>query len=176
MQAYPDLMETLLTLSDDPTLLTLDSIHMARLERWTVVMYSKSSGCSRVNNVRRQLFTHGSRTLDHIPPHTKRCFNMQSELCTRQVTSGDKQGSDTKRFRMLQAWGWTQDVNTKLWVPFWTVLDDVSKAVNVERRAEETANVPEQESSALFCVTVKAGASTTMECKLCDATNTDICD
>ena len=70
---------------------------------------------------------------------------MQSELCTRQVTSGDKQGSDTKE-------------------------------VEVERRAEKTANVPEQESSALFCVTVKAGAPTTMECKLCDATNTDICD
>ena len=46
--------------------------------------------------------------------------------------------------------------------------------MDVERRAEETANVPEQESSALFCVTVKAGASTTMECKLCDATNTGI--
>ena len=69
-QAYPNLTETLLTLSDDPTLLTLYSIHMARLERWTVVMYSKSSGCSRVNDVRRQLFTHGTRTLDHIPPHT----------------------------------------------------------------------------------------------------------
>ena len=86
----------------DPTLLILDSIHMARLERWTVVMYSKSSGCSRVNDVRRQLFTHGTRTLDHIPPHRKRCFNMQSELCTRQVTSGDKQGSDTKMSRMLR--------------------------------------------------------------------------
>ena len=48
--------------------------------------------------------------------------------------------------------------------------------IEIERRAEETANVPEQESSALFCVTVKAGASITMECKLCDATNTDICD
>ena len=31
-----------------------------------------------------------------------------------------------------------------------------STTVDVERRAEETANVPEQESSALFCVTVKA--------------------
>ena len=52
-QAYPDLTETLLTLSDDPTLLTLDSIHMARLERWVVAMYIKSSG---------------TRTLDHTPP------------------------------------------------------------------------------------------------------------
>ena len=70
-QGYPDVTETLLTISDDPTLLTLDSIHMARLERWTVVVYSKSSGCSRVNDVRRQLFTHDTTTLDHTPPpHT----------------------------------------------------------------------------------------------------------
>ena len=48
--------------------------------------------------------------------------------------------------------------------------------MDVERRAEETANVPKQESSALFCVIVKADASATMEGKLCDATNTDICD
>ena len=54
-----------------------------------------------------------------------------------------------------------------------------STTVDVERCAEETANVPvEQESSTLFfsLVTVKAGASTMMECKLCDATNMDICD
>ena len=101
-QAYLNLSETLLILSDDPMLLTLDSIHMARLECWTVVMYSKSSGCSRVNYVRCQPSTHGTRTLVHVPPHRKRCFNMQSELCTRQITSGDKQGSDTKMSRMLQ--------------------------------------------------------------------------
>ena len=106
----------------------LDSIHMARLERWTVVMYNKSSGCSGVNDVGRQLFTHGTRTLNHIPPHRKRCFNMQSELYTRQVTSGDKQGSDTKMSRMLQRGVGRKTVNTKLWVPFWTVLDDASKA------------------------------------------------
>ena len=102
-QAYPDLTETLLTLSDDPPLLTLDYIHLARIERWIVAMYSNSSDCSRVNDAKRQLFTHGTRTLDHTPsPRRKRCFNMQSELCTRQVTSGDKQGSDTKMSRMLQ--------------------------------------------------------------------------
>ena len=55
-QAYPDLTETLLTLPDDRTLLTLDSIHMARLERWTVVIYSKSSGCSRVPNTIENIF------------------------------------------------------------------------------------------------------------------------
>ena len=103
-QAYPDLTETLLTLSDDPTLLTPDSIHMARLERWTVVVYSKSSGCSRVNGVRRQLFTHGTRTLDHIPPHTESAASTckASPVPGRLHLAGDKQGSDTKMSRMLQ--------------------------------------------------------------------------
>ena len=71
-QGYPDLTEALLTLSDDPTLLTLDSIHMARFECWAVVMCSKCSGCSRVNDVRHQVFTHGTRMLNHThtPTHT----------------------------------------------------------------------------------------------------------
>ncbi len=46
--AYPDLSATLIALTEDPPLLTLDSIHMARLERWTVIMYAKGSGCARV--------------------------------------------------------------------------------------------------------------------------------
>ena len=88
-QAYPDLTETLLTLSDDPTLLTLDSIHMARLERWTVVMYSKSSGCSRVSDVRRQLFTQGTRTVDHTP-HTQEALLQhakRNKLFTKYVSN-----------------------------------------------------------------------------------------
>ena len=121
-------METLLTLSEDPMLLTLDSIHMASLERWTVVMYSKSSGCSRVNDVRRQLFTHGTRTLDHIPPtqeallqHAKQAL-YQAGSIWRQARQRHQDVPDAS------AWSWTQDVNTKLWVLFWTVLYDTSKA------------------------------------------------
>ena len=58
-QACPYLIETLL--SDYPWLLTIDSVHMACFEHWSVIMYSKSSGpCSRVNDARRQLFIHGT--------------------------------------------------------------------------------------------------------------------
>ena len=52
----------------------------------------------------------GRSTISPPPPHRKRCFNMQSELCTRQVTSGDNQGSDTKMSRMLQ-----RGVGRKTW-------------------------------------------------------------
>ena len=66
--AYPQLTDTLMALSDEPDLISLDSIHMEQLERWTVIMYSKSCGCSRVNDARRQLFSHGKCTLENIPP------------------------------------------------------------------------------------------------------------
>ena len=125
-QAYADLTETLLTLSDDPTLLTLDSIHMARLECWTVVMYSKSSGCSMVNDVRRQLFTHGTRTLDHTHTHT---HPTQEALLQHAKRVLYQAGYIWRHARQrpqdvpdASAWGWTQDVNTKLRVPFWTCL------------------------------------------------------
>ena len=126
-QGYPDLTETLLTLSNDPTLFTLDFIHMARLESRS----SKSSGCSRVNDVRRQLFTHGTRTLDHTPPHT----HTQETLLQHAKRALYQAGYIWRQARQrhqyvpdVSAWGWTQDVNTKLWVPFWTVLNDASKA------------------------------------------------
>ena len=56
-------------------------------------------------------------------PHRKRCFNMyQVGYIWRQARQRHQDVPDAS------AWGWTQDVNTKLWVPFWTVLDDASKA------------------------------------------------
>ena len=40
-----------------------------------------------------------------------------------------------------------------------------STTVDLERLANETANVPKQVSSALFFVTVKLDVSTTIDCK-----------
>ena len=73
------------------TLLTIDSLHLERLARWTVIVYSKGLGCSRVNDVRCLLFTHGTRMLDHIPPthsalyqHARRAL-LQAAFIWRQV-------------------------------------------------------------------------------------------
>ena len=38
--AYPEVTNTLIAITQDPNSLTLDSVHMRRLERWTVLMYS----------------------------------------------------------------------------------------------------------------------------------------
>lgn len=127
-EAYPELTDTLLTVSDNPLLLSLDSIHMERLERWTVIMYSKSCGCSRVNDTRRQLFCQGKRTLENIPPtqgalfqHAKRALH-QSGYVWRNALALQQEIPDPSE------WGWVLDKQSRVWNPFWTALPDVSKA------------------------------------------------
>ena len=61
------------------TSLTMNSQHMRRLERFTVLMYSKNCESESVNEARKMMFTHGLKSLENIPPtqhalfqHTKR--------------------------------------------------------------------------------------------------------
>ena len=65
---YPDLTETLIDLTQDPTLLTLAYIHMQRLERFVVLMYNRNYSAARVNDARVHLFTRGMRSLEKLPP------------------------------------------------------------------------------------------------------------
>ena len=113
---------------DNPDSFTMDSIHMERLERFHVLMYSKSCSAAMVNEARRQLFSRGSRSLEGIPPtqaalfeHVKRsilqaCFIWkQAASCHQEVPDFDK-------------WGWELNDKTQQWMPFWTALADASKA------------------------------------------------
>ena len=95
-QAYIDFTETLLALSDETSLQTIDSVHMAHLECWTVVMYSKSSGCSRVNDARRQLSTLNWPHSDvRLHPTTHEVLLLRARrTLTRPVISGDIQCFD----------------------------------------------------------------------------------
>ena len=129
--AYPQLTDTLLALSDEPDLISLDSIHMERLERWTVIMYSKSCGCSRVNDARRQFFSHGKCTLEKIPPtqeallqHTKRALH-QAGYVWRQAREREQNIPDPSE------WGWVLNDQTRVWNPRWTILEDVGKACSL---------------------------------------------
>ena len=39
---FPEVINTIIAITKDPKNLTLDSVHMRRLGRWTVLMYSKN--------------------------------------------------------------------------------------------------------------------------------------
>ena len=56
-QSTPGLTDALVALTSDPQEINEQSEHMHTLERFVVVMYSKSCGLSRVNEARLRLFT-----------------------------------------------------------------------------------------------------------------------
>ena len=72
------------------------------------------------------------RTLDHTPPPPHTHTGNAASTCKASSVPGRLHLETTRQRHQdvpdVSAWGWTQDVNTKLWVPFWTVLDDASKA------------------------------------------------
>ena len=122
-----DLTDTLVALTEDPTLFSIDSVHMQRIVRFVVLMYSKGCGVARVNEVRHRLFTNGSRSLENLPPtqaalfqHVKRAL-LQASFYWDKVTSVQQEIPD------LSEWGWHED-GTSTWQPLWTTLTDASVA------------------------------------------------
>ena len=65
---FPEVNNTFIVITQDSTSLTLDSLHMRRIERLTVLMYSKNCCADLVNEARKLMFTHGFKSLDKIPP------------------------------------------------------------------------------------------------------------
>ena len=91
--SLPDLTDTLVALTQDPDLFTLESIHMQQIERFVIIMYSKGCGAASVNEARHRLFTTGSRSLENIPPtqaalfqHVKRAL-LQASFYWNQATT-----------------------------------------------------------------------------------------
>ena len=127
----PDLTDTFLALISDPDSLTLDSEHMKRIERFTVLMYSKSCSAANVNEARLRLFSHGLRGLDAIPPtqaalfeHLRRSL-LQAAFTWRQATTAQQSIPSPDK------WGWELDPDMNQWMPFWTKLADASKACSL---------------------------------------------
>ena len=73
--AYPEVTKTLIAITQDPTSLTLESVHIRVLERWTVLMYSKNCSVKSANEARKLLFTHRLKSLDQA------CFIPAGEAC-----------------------------------------------------------------------------------------------
>lgn len=125
---FPEVTLTMIALTEDPNELTEDSVHMQRLERFTVLMYSKSSNCTMVNEARQSMFIHNLKSLDSIPPtqaalfqHCKRTVLIASFIWQRSL-----QRLLSLPDFSLHGWEWNDRLNS--WVPYWTVLDDVSSA------------------------------------------------
>ena len=91
--SFPDLTDTLVALTLNPNMFGIESIHMQRIKRFVVLMYSKWCGSSGVNEAKLRLFTSGTKSLENIPQtqaalfhHVKRAI-VQSSFYWHQALS-----------------------------------------------------------------------------------------
>ena len=65
--SYPEITETFLALLSLP-MEDIDQNLLHNIERFIIIVYSKTCTLINVNEARRELFTKGLRTIDNIPP------------------------------------------------------------------------------------------------------------
>ena len=161
-ERYPEITEIMIKLTDDPSSIDEEPSLMEALEKWTVMMYSKNCTNFFVNEARQSMFTHNLKSLENIPPtqaalyqHVKRTLLVAGytwRVAFRKMLNLPDPG--------LHGWEW----NDRLlqWVPYWTKLDDASKACAM------LLHCGCQKSCTGNCKCSKAGMRCTPLCK-CEA-------
>ena len=71
---YPEVTDIFIAITEDRTSMMLDSLHMQRLERFTVLIYSKNCKMTSVNEARKLMSTHGLKSLESISPTRNALF------------------------------------------------------------------------------------------------------
>jgi hypothetical protein len=130
-KSFPQVTETFAAILQDPACLKLNSQHMQHLERWVVLMYSKNSSTTSLDEARRQMFTSGLKDLDSIAPtqhaflqHTKRALLCSAFIWKQALLRNPEMPSPGD-------WGWTWNARSREWVPHWTDLPDVGHACSL---------------------------------------------
>ena len=65
--SIPVLTDIMITLTEAPESFTIEFVHMQCIERFVVLMYSKTCSSATVNDARHHLFSNGSRSINSIP-------------------------------------------------------------------------------------------------------------
>lgn len=121
-----ELTQVFITLTDDPTKLSIDSDQMNMIQRFTVAQYDLKSDMSSVNQARRFMFTKKLKPLESIPP-TKHALYQHAKRSV--ITANYWSQSLKKQPNLLPPadYGWVWNERLKLWVPHWSDLPDVSR-------------------------------------------------
>lgn len=127
-KCYPDVTEVFTHMALNPYIhLDYGSRYFQILERFTVILYNKTSILESVDEARMELFCHGNKTMEKLPP-TKAALLQHSKRAVYQAsvwTTGDR----AKQNRPSpEGWGWTWDDDIKSWTPIWTTLPVASNA------------------------------------------------
>ena len=96
------------------------------IERFTILMYDRTSGSCDINEARRELFTKSpvTRLLENIPP-TKAPLIQHLRRATMQARIWANALVPAPEFPDPGAWGWMR--NEDGWQPMWTTLPEAAK-------------------------------------------------
>ncbi len=124
-KSLPNLTSLFSQLSETPDEITESD--MEKIERFVVLLYSRTSSIVTVNSVRKQLFSHGNRKLENIPPskaallqHVKRASFQAGHVWGQALIANPTLPSPSE-------WGWQKEDNDGQWTPLWTILPEASK-------------------------------------------------
>ena len=78
-----------------------------------------------------KLFTHGLKSLDSIPPTQHALFQHGKRALHTAAFVWKQSLSKTPKIPDPSEWGWEWNDRTKVWVLYWTDLEDVSKGCSL---------------------------------------------
>ena len=123
-EVFPEVTPVFSKLSLTPDVITPED--EAVLERYTVIMYSRTCPLHQVNKARQALFAQGTQSIESIPPtkaalteHMKRAAYQGGYVWGKALDPVQNLPSPTH-------WGWTEE--REGFIPKWTTLPEASKA------------------------------------------------
>lgn len=125
-KCYPEATAVFRSLSSPQTLVSEEQFRV--LERFVVIMYSRTTPHQNVNMARQTIFSQGTRGIESIPPtqaaleqHVKRAAFQAGHVWGRTLDLIQDLPSAAE-------WGWS--LSSDGWTPKWTTLPEASKACN----------------------------------------------
>ena len=121
-KCYEDVTDAFTYMALHPyTEVHVEAPHFQLLERFTVLMYDKTSDLEHVDQARKELFCQKGKTMDKLPPtqdallqHVKRVAYQAGIWCTSEQSQPHTPSPE--------GWGWTLDDDSQSWVPVWNML------------------------------------------------------
>ena len=123
-KCYTEVTSALCNLSAQPENILEDD--SALIERFVILMYSRTSPLTLVNQARQIFFAQGNRIIENIPPtqsalqqHMKRAAYQAGHVWGQSLVA-------IQEFPSPEDWGW-QTANDE-WTPTWSTLPEASKS------------------------------------------------
>ena len=124
-KSFPDVTSVFQLLSSPKE--SISEEEMEKIERFIIIMYSRTCPLSNINDARQAIFAQGTKTIDHIPPtqaslvqHIRRATYQAGHVWGQSLVS-------VQQLPLPSQWGWQ---NNGRWIPTWSTLPEASKACN----------------------------------------------